>query len=302
MTKDILIVDDEIDMLQLLKRSLEPDLGCRIETAPSGQDALRLLAQKPFDLILADLKMPGMDGLELLDAVKREFSDLTVVMMTAFGGVETAVEAMRNGAYDFISKPFDTDELEAKINRLVREIELLRQLELLSISDGLTGLYNRRYFDTKILEEVQRAHRQNHDLFLAVLDVDNLKEINDKYGHPAGDKLLQDVGVTIRHCIRENVDWPFRYGGDEFGVILTQVSQDQALMTAERFIQSFDEKKMPLTGLSIGLARFIRSKEKKLSEDIADLVRRADIAMYKAKETGRNRVVLDQENGKHQEE
>ena len=135
-----------------------------------------------------------------------------------------------------------------------------------------------------------------------MLDVDNLKEINDKYGHPAGDKLLQDVGVTIRHCIRENVDWPFRYGGDEFGVILTQVSQDQALMTAERFIQSFDEKKMPLTGLSIGLARFIRSKEKKLSEDIADLVRRADIAMYKAKETGRNRVVLDQENGKHQEE
>ena len=83
MTKDILIVDDEIDMLQLLKRSLEPDLECRIETATSGKEALRILSQKYFDLVLADLKMPGMDGLELLETIKREFPDLTVVMMTA---------------------------------------------------------------------------------------------------------------------------------------------------------------------------------------------------------------------------
>ena len=127
MTKDILIVDDEIDMLQLLKRSLEPDLKCRIETATSGQEALRMLSQKSFDLVLADLKMPGMDGLELLDAVKREFSDLTVVMMTAFGGVETAVEAMRNGAYDFISKPFDHETIIVRLEKALERSSLIKE-------------------------------------------------------------------------------------------------------------------------------------------------------------------------------
>jgi len=127
MTKDILIVDDEIDMLQLLKRSLEPDLKCRIETATSGREALRMLSQKTFDLVLADLKMPGMDGLELLDAVKRDFPDLTVVMMTAFGGVETAVEAMRNGAYDFISKPFDHETIIVRLEKALERSCLLKE-------------------------------------------------------------------------------------------------------------------------------------------------------------------------------
>jgi len=127
MTKDILIVDDEIDMLQLLKRSLEPELKCRIETATSGQEALRKLSQKSFDLVLADLKMPGMDGLELLDAVKREFPDLTVVMMTAFGGVETTVEAMRNGAYDFISKPFDHETIIVRLEKALERSSLIKE-------------------------------------------------------------------------------------------------------------------------------------------------------------------------------
>ena len=297
----ILLVDDDPSILKILSE-LMVTFGYDYATAESGFEAIEKLEHDLFSIVLTDMVMHGMDGMELLKHIQNRYPGIQVIITTGYDRTFSYTEVIRAGASDFISKPFNTDELEAKINRLVREIELMHQLELLSISDGLTGLYNRRYFDTKIIEEVQRAHRQNHDLFLAVLDVDNLKEINDKYGHPAGDKLLQDVGVIIRHCIRENVDWPFRYGGDEFGVILTQVSQDQALMTAERFIQSFDEKKMPLTGLSIGLARFIRSKEKKLSEDIDDLVRRADIAMYKAKETGRNRVVLDQENGKHQEE
>ena len=147
-----------------------------------------------------------------------------------------------------------------------------------------------------MFEEARRAHRQNHNLFLAVLDIDNLKEINDQHGHLEGDKLLKTAADIIRHCIRKNVDWPFRYGGDEFCVILTQVSREQALKTSKRFIRKFDEKKLPLTGLSVGLARFIRSGDRKWSEDIADLVKRADNALYKAKQTGRNRVVVDREN------
>jgi DNA-binding NtrC family response regulator len=127
MIKDILIVDDEIDMLQLLKRSLEPDLSCRVATATSGKEALRLLSRETFDLVLADLKMPGMDGLQLLDAIKREYSDLTVVMMTAFGGVEKAVEAMRHGAYDFITKPFDHETILMRLEKALERSRLIKE-------------------------------------------------------------------------------------------------------------------------------------------------------------------------------
>jgi len=295
----ILLVDDDPLTLKILA-DLMAFFGYEYVTARNGIEAIEKLKEDLFHIVLTDMIMNGMDGMELLKYIRGNYPNIKVIITTGYDRTFSYTDVIRAGASDFISKPFNTDELEAKINRLVREIELLRQLELLSISDGLTGLYNRRYFDTKIIEEARRASRQNHDLFLAVLDVDNLKEINDKYGHPAGDKLLKSVGDIIKHCIRENVDWPFRYGGDEFCVILTQVSQEQALITSERFIQSFNEKKLPLTGLSIGLARFIRSKDNKWTKDIADLVRRADAALYKAKQTGRNRVVVDKENGKLQ--
>ena len=287
----ILLVDDSPSIRKILAHLIAL-LGHEFVTAKNGIEAIDKLKKGVFHIVLTDMTMKGMDGMELLKYINSYYPSIKVMVTTGHDRKFSYTEVVRAGASDFIAKPFDPDELQAKINRLVREIELLRQLELLSISDGLTGLYNRRYFDTKILEEARRAHRQKHDLFLAVLDVDNLKVINDKYGHVAGDKLLKTVGDIIKKCIRENVDWPFRYGGDEYCVILTQVSPKQALTTAKRFIQSFDEKKLPLTGLSIGLARFIRNKDNKWTEDIADLVKRADTALYKAKQTGRNRVVV----------
>jgi DNA-binding NtrC family response regulator len=127
MQKSILIIDDERDMLQLLKRSLEPDIKCRIQTAQSGKEGLQILAREPVDLVLADIKMPAMDGLELLELIKRDYPDLTVVMMTAFGGVETAVEAMRCGAYDFITKPFDHETLLVRLEKALERSSLIRE-------------------------------------------------------------------------------------------------------------------------------------------------------------------------------
>jgi DNA-binding NtrC family response regulator len=127
MQKSILIIDDELDMLQLLKRSLEPDLKCHIATAQSGKEALQLIVQQPFDLVLADIKMPEMDGLELLELIKRDHPNMTVVMMTAFGGVETAVEAMRNGAYDFISKPFDHETILVRLEKALERSSLIQE-------------------------------------------------------------------------------------------------------------------------------------------------------------------------------
>jgi len=295
----ILLVDDDQSILEILA-DLMAIFGHDYVTAQNGVEAIEKLKHNFFDIVLTDMIMPDIDGMELLRHIKKNYPNIKVMVVTGYERAFTYTDVIRAGASDFISKPFNTDELEAKINRLVREIELMSQLELLSISDGLTGLYNRRHFDAKIFEEARRAHRQNHDLFLAVIDVDNLKKMNDKYGHLAGDKLLKSVGDIIKHCIRENVDWPFRYGGDEFCVILTQVTRDQAISTSERLIESFNEKKMPLTGLSIGLAQFVRSQNAKWTEDIDDLVKRSDKALYKAKQTGRNRVVVDNKNGRPQ--
>lgn len=123
----ILVVDDEPDMRQLLKRSLEPDLGCSIETASSGEIALKLLEEIQVDMVLADIKMPGMDGLELLERIKKEHPELTVVMMTAFGQIDTAVEAMKRGAYDFITKPFDHDALILRLLKAVERSRLINE-------------------------------------------------------------------------------------------------------------------------------------------------------------------------------
>jgi len=127
MKRSILIVDDEMDMLQLLKRSLEPDLNCTVETALSGEQTLQLLERKMFDLVLADIKMPGMNGLELLELIKRENPDLTVVMMTGHGDIEMAVEAMKSGAYDFITKPFDHDALVLRLEKALERSSLLME-------------------------------------------------------------------------------------------------------------------------------------------------------------------------------
>ena len=127
MNKKILIVDDESDMLQLLKRSLEPDLNCRIDTASSAKEALKMISQQAFDLVLADIKMPEMDGLELLELIKRDNPELTVVMMTAFGGIETAVKAMRHGAYDFITKPFDHETIIVRLEKALERSRLLKE-------------------------------------------------------------------------------------------------------------------------------------------------------------------------------
>ncbi len=153
----ILIVDDEPDMLQLLKRSLEPDLNCRVDIASSAKSALHLISQKHPDLVLADIKMPEMDGLELLDLVKRSWPEMTVVMMTGHGSIETAVEAMKNGAYDFITKPFDHDALLLRLEKALERSTLLKENIRLKQAEesphrfqGLVGksAAMRRVFDT----------------------------------------------------------------------------------------------------------------------------------------------------------
>ncbi|MGA7874247.1 MAG: sigma-54 dependent transcriptional regulator, partial [Desulfoferrobacter sp.] len=123
----LLIIDDEPDMLQLLKRSLEPEMGCNVKTASNGKEALKMLASEPLDLVLLDMRMPGMDGLEVLQRIRSKHSWLTVIMMTAHGCIETAVQAIKMGAYDFITKPFDHEALVWTLNKALERSRLLRE-------------------------------------------------------------------------------------------------------------------------------------------------------------------------------
>jgi two-component system cell cycle response regulator len=289
----ILIVDDDKFNLELIGTYID-SFGYEYDVAEDGEEAVQKLQEGNFTIVLTDMIMPRMDGMQLLKYIQEYNPKIGVIVVTGHSKTFTYTALIKAGASDFISKPFNVDELEAKLNRIIRELNLVRQLEQYSIIDVLTGLYNRRYFDNKILEEVQRADRQRYSVFLQMIDVDNLKGHNDEAGHQSGDKLLHKVGVILAESIRANVDWPFRYGGDEFGIISTQVEFNQIIRIAERILIRYNLKNLTGTGLSIGIARFIRRPDKSWHEDVADLVARADKALYSAKNHGKNQVSFDE--------
>jgi diguanylate cyclase (GGDEF)-like protein len=291
-------VDDDPVILDLMGTYIS-SFGFACETAGDGLEAMAKLKSNNFTIVFTDMIMPNMDGMVLLQHIRENYPKIGVIVITGYGHAFSYTDVIKAGASDFIAKPFNADELEAKLNRLVRELNLVRQLEHHSVCDSLTDLYNRRYFDTKIVTEVQRADRQGYNIFLQMLDVDNLKEFNDSTGHLGGDELLKAVGSILRESIRENVDWAFRFGGDEFGIVFTQVELKQIVAVAERILQKYNHLKFTGTGLSIGIAGFLRHPGNSWSDDIADLVNRADKALYQSKSQGKNQIVLDQTSTKN---
>lgn len=291
----ILIVDDDPNILEILQVQIS-SFGFAHDIAADGLAAVERLKQQEYSIVITDMMMPHMDGMQLLQYIRENHPQTNVIVMTGYDRTFTYTDVIRAGASDFIAKPFNPDELEAKLNRIVREQEMVRQLEHLSISDGLTQLYNRRHFDNKLQEETQRASRQRLNAFLVLIDVDNFKAYNDQLGHPAGDEFLREVGRILTQCTRKNVDWAFRYGGDEFSLILSHIAWEQAIMTAKRIIEKFSEKNLPIAGLGIGIARFIRHQENSWEQDIANLIDRADQALYKAKSSGMNQIAVDEES------
>lgn len=289
----ILLVDDDSNIIQLLKNAMTK-LGHAFETAMNGEEAKARLKQGEFTLVLTDLTMPQCDGMELLKHIKEEYPLIEVIVITGHAELHGYTDVIRAGASDFITKPFGIDELEAKINRVIREQTLIRKLEHLSMRDMLTELYNRRYFELKLQEEIPRAHRQGYPVFLALLDVDRFKTYNDQYGHQAGDRLLHDIGKILMHCTREKVDLCFRFGGDEFAIIIPYATVAQAGQIADRIQARYrQEPSYAPTSLSIGLAKFLRHPDFSWADDVADLVTRVDKALYSGKAQGGNRAIAD---------
>ncbi|NNK97079.1 MAG: diguanylate cyclase [Desulfobacterales bacterium] len=286
----ILVVDDD-ELVRKTLSVLVSSLGYNCLVASDGIEATEMLQSKHCDLVLSDIKMPNMDGLELLKHIIRHHSGTDVIIATGYNETASYADVIRAGALDFIKKPIDQAELEAKLARALRERHMIRKLETLSMCDGLTSLLNRRAYDLRFPREVERAHRQNYSLYLAIVDVDNFKDYNDTFGHNEGDKVLIALSDTIKECTRNSVDLCFRLGGDEFAVLLPQTTATQATEIVQRILLKFVESNFNGTTLSIGIVSCKRDKDVSAEEDLAQMQKRADQAMYDAKHSGKNCVI-----------
>ncbi len=286
----ILIVDDD-ELVRMTLSVLISSLGYHCLVAGDGVEAIAVLLSTPVDLVLTDIVMPGMGGLELLAHIHEHHKDTDVIVATGFHEKASYAEVIKAGAIDFIKKPIDQAELDAKLARAIRERNLVRRLELLSKQDGLTGILNRRAFDEHFSYELERAYRQKYSLMLAMIDVDNFKEYNDELGHQEGDKALKSLAEIMKECTRESVDMCFRLGGDEFAVLLPQATASQGTEVVQRILLCFLERNFGRTSLSIGLLSCKRNKKIPKEEDERAMKERADQAMYDAKKSGKNCVV-----------
>ena len=294
----VLVVDDEEGIRDTIQEAVR-HAGYSCWTAANGEDALKLLENEHIDLLIADIRMPGLDGFELTKIVKDKY-DTDVILITGYGKDFQYEEAIERGASEFILKPIRLQELIVRLRRVLRERALIterrrmeEQLRQLTITDSLTGLYNMRHFYSQLELEIERALRYEQPLSLLLLDVDRFKHYNDSYGHLEGDQVLIRLGEVIEECLR-TTDTAYRYGGDEFIVVLPQTKGSQALKVAERIRECFPSAyadRVPNgnmdTTLSVGVVEY------RPGEELETFVKRADVAMYKAKNDGGNQSLLE---------
>jgi two-component system cell cycle response regulator len=275
--KRILLVDDESGLRRTL-RDFVKSLGYSCAEADSGRRALELLRRRYFPIVISDIVMPEMDGLELLHLIKKKYSDVDVLIITGYRGKYSPLKIVQAGASDFLEKPFSLEQFAARLSRIEREKVLREKLFISAITDELTGLYNRRHFYRNLRREIQRVKRQGHPLSLIMLDVDGFKEFNDHHGHLKGDALLKTVARVLGLSVRENVDYAFRYGGDEFVLILADADANTAHSIENRIRTNFRDKTEAGVTLSMGIAEFRKDF------DLETLVQLADERMYQDKQ------------------
>lgn len=266
--ENLLIVDDEMEVGRGI-RDLLLNLGFNADSITNGKHALEQLRDEKYTFLITDISMPELDGIELIKTARRETPHINIIAMTGYDKNHTYMDVINAGANDFITKPFKIDEMEAKIKRILIEKKIRDELARLSITDNLTGLFNQRHFYNRLKEEIGRTKRLKHPLSLILLDLDNFKEFNDRYGHLAGDRMLERCGKIIRSHIRVNVDIAFRYGGDEFAVILVEADHKIARNINARLERGFGQHGGGVTA-SMGLATYSKEMSEKDFVELAD--------------------------------
>lgn len=310
---DILIVDDEETLRCVMSQVLSAD-GFVVAEAETGEDALESFRKSRHPVVITDIRMAGMSGIELLNEIKKYNPETEVVIITSHASLDSAVSALRAGAYDYLIKPFESLDLISavagraadKARLVAQNRELLAQLtqanqELkeansalkeMAVRDGLTSLYNHRYFQEALARELARARRYQKECSVIFMDVDNFKIYNDTNGHPEGDRLLSTLSALISAHLR-CTDLAARYGGEEFVLLLPETQKESALRIAEEVrvkVEGHDFRggeTQPLgrVTVSLGVASFPQD-----GNDPSAVVESADRMLYRAKHGGKNRV------------
>jgi len=304
----VLIVEDNLLMRKILEAHLI-DLGHTVVAVENGRQALELLDRCHFPIVITDLVMPEMGGLELCRTIrKRKYEGYTyVVILTYQDSQDEMLCGLEAGADEYLIKPVSRAELTMRLKTADRILSLesslkksYEEIKALSVKDSLTKVYNRGYLDEKLVQEVKRTYRFNRALTVVMLDIDNFKLINDTFGHTTGDQVLMECAWLMSVSVRNEIDWVARYGGEEFVIVLPETELDGALIAAERFRAKLVSHVIDASGFelrvtaSFGVASFRPSSRKEDLSMAAALIEQADKCLYRAKKEGRNRVVSTQ--------
>lgn len=303
MSDSVLIIDDSQAVRERIINTLESfDFFASYHEAEDGLDGFKKLLASRVDIVLCDLDMPRMDGFKFLSMLKSrpDLQGLPVIILTGMNDRELKIKGLKQGAIDFITKPFDPEELLArvkvhlKIKHLQDDLKHSNELLLeLSNTDHLTKLFNRRYLMDALDKEVQRTIRKGGHLSLLILDIDHFKLVNDSYGHLQGDAVLQRVATHLSKELR-NYDVAARYGGEEFVAVLPDATLNEAAFVAERIRASIQDIKFEgeLSPLSLTASLGVATFPSQGCNTVDEFIKLADDALYRAKSNGRNRVEL----------
>jgi len=298
----VLVVDDEKPICDIIQEAMQ-HFGYACLSAMSGEEALKVLEKNKVDIVITDIKMPGMTGIELTTLIRANY-DSDVIVMTGFAEDFTYEQIIEKGASDFMLKPIGIKELMIRVKRVQRERAILsernqaeallreseKRYQELSITDNLTQLFNSRQFYNQITAEIERTNRYNHHLTLLMMDIDNFKQYNDTFGHLEGDNVLVRFADVVRSCLRRT-DLAYRYGGEEFVIVLPDTEGEQGVITAERIRQEFKKEVFsPKPGKTIRVTVSTGIAQYQSGEELSSFIRRADMNMYRAKEKGKDQV------------
>jgi diguanylate cyclase (GGDEF)-like protein len=286
----ILIADDDQDFRRLLARRAVR-MGLELDEADDGHEALKMVRDQKFDVLVLDLYMPQATGLDVFEAAQAVDPDIQALVLTGSATLETAIEALRVGVYDYLTKPLESmAAFEMALTRalehryLVRENKrLFKEVQRLAVTDPLTQLYNRHKLDETLKLEIERAIRYGRSLSLIMLDVDNLKSVNDEFGHQVGDEVLKSIASAIKDVIRQ-VDLPVRYGGDEFVILLPEANFEEAFGVERRLHKRIKEQVFKGHQLTIS-SGVVQWRGSFVSAE--NFIKAADEAMYRAKKENR---------------